>query len=60
MWLDTPQLILAVPYQEVARLVGQNERLRKSLDDLLELRKLKSRQMASLDLYFKNPLRDSG
>jgi len=56
MWLDTPQLILAVPYQEVARLVEQNELLRTSLDDLLELRKLKSRQMASLDLYFKKPL----
>ena len=55
-WLDTQQLILAVPYQEVARLVGQNHLLRKPLDDLLELRKLKSRQMASLDLYFTDPL----
>jgi hypothetical protein len=56
-WLDTKHLILAVPHQEVARLVGQNHFLRESLPDLLELRKLKARQMASLDLYFKNPLR---
>jgi zeta-carotene desaturase len=55
-WLDTEHLILAVPHQEVARLVGQNHLLRKRLPDLLELRKLKARQMASLDLYFKKPL----
>jgi len=55
-WLDTEHLILAVPHQEVARLVGQNHLLREFLPDLLELRKLKARQMASLDLYFKKPL----
>jgi hypothetical protein len=55
-WLDTKHLILAVPHQEVARLVGQNHLLRETLPDLLELRKLKARQMASLDLYFKKPL----
>jgi hypothetical protein len=49
-------LILAVPYVEVARLVERSELLRECLPDLLELRKLKSRQMASLDLYFKQPL----
>jgi hypothetical protein len=49
-------LILAVPYDEVARLVEQNPILRACVPDLLDLRKLRSRQMASLDLYFSHPL----
>jgi NAD(P)-binding Rossmann-like domain/Flavin containing amine oxidoreductase len=49
-------LILAVPYPEVVRLVQKNRLLRTWLPDLLDLRKLRSRQMASLDLYFKNAL----
>jgi zeta-carotene desaturase len=55
-WIRPKHLILAVPYSEVVRLVEKNELLRTHLPDLLELRKLRSRQMASLDLYFKDPL----
>jgi zeta-carotene desaturase len=49
-------LILAIPYDKVFSLVEHNPILRDTLPDLLELRKLRSRQMASLDLYFKKPL----
>jgi len=49
-------LILAIPYDKVFRLVERNALLCKYLPDLLELRKLRSRQMASLDLYFRKPL----
>jgi zeta-carotene desaturase len=49
-------LILAIPYDKVAELIEPNALLCTVLPDLLELRKLRSRQMASLDLYFKKPL----
>ena len=49
-------LILAIPYDKVFCLVEDNALLRETLPDLLELRKLRSRQMASLDLYFRKPL----
>ncbi len=54
--LRPKHVILAIPYDEVARLVEQNRLLRMCLPDLLDLRKLRSRQMASLDLYFSTPL----
>ena len=49
-------LILAIPYDKVVSLVECNATLRDCLPDLLELRKLRSRQMASLDLRFRKPL----
>lgn len=49
-------VILAVPCSEVLRVVEDNQLLRTHLPDLLALRKLQSRQMASLDLYFTRPL----
>jgi len=54
--LRPAHLILAIPYGDVAELVENNGWLRDYLSDLLELRKLRSHQMASLDLYFKKPL----
>lgn len=54
--LPVKHLILAVPYLEVARLVEHNQALRTAVPELLELRKLRSRQMASLDLYFPRAL----
>ena len=56
-WIDLDYLVLAVPYPEVVRLVEQNSRFRDAMPELLDLRRLRSRQMASLDLYFKHPLR---
>ncbi len=56
-WLKTKHLLLAVPYSVVATVVEQDAKLRRHLPELLSLRKLRSRQMASLDLYFHTPLR---
>lgn len=55
-WLQPDHLLLAVPYPEVFRVVEKSQPLRAILPQLLRLRKLKSRQMASLDLYFRTPL----
>ncbi len=54
--LQPDHLILAIPYDQVVKLVEKNGPLRNYLPDLLELRKLRSNQMASLDLYFNEPL----
>jgi hypothetical protein len=56
MPIDPGHLILAVPYQQVVRLVERNDTLRAAVPRLLEMRKLRERQMASLDLYFSQPL----
>jgi len=55
-WLDPEHLLLAVPYPAVFGIVENNPKLRESLPGLLKLRKLRSRQMASLDLYFPTAL----
>jgi flavin-dependent amine oxidoreductase len=54
--LSPKHLILTIPYGEVVKLVESSKGLREYVPDLLDLRKLRSHQMASLDLYFKNPL----
>lgn len=55
-WIDLDYLVLAVPYPDVIRLAQENHALRDALPELLDLRRLRSRQMASFDLYFKRPL----
>ena len=55
-WIDLDYLVLAIPYPDVVRLVEENSRFRQALPELLDLRRLRSRQMASLDLYLTRPL----
>lgn len=59
-WWEVDDLILAIPPQALADLVEQSPDLR-SVDQskglgLLDVRKLRSRQMASLDLHFRPAL----
>jgi hypothetical protein len=49
-------LVLAVPCLEVARLAEQTPRLHECAPELLRLRKLQSRAMASMDLHFPQAL----
>ena len=49
-------LLLAIPYEHVAELLRDNQFVQQQLPDMLDLNKLSSRQMASLDLYFRKPL----
>jgi hypothetical protein len=50
------QLILAVPHQQVATLLERNADLRERLPELSDLRLLRAKQMASLDLIFKKKI----
>jgi len=54
--LPVRRLILAVPHQQVAGLLEQNADLRRLRPDLRNLRLLRAKQMASLDLVFKTRL----
>lgn len=54
--LPVKKLILAVPHQQVAALLEQNTDLRRRLPELQSLRQLRAKQMASLDLIFKEKL----
>jgi hypothetical protein len=49
-------LLLTVPAPDVVSIVQASPSLRRAAPGLLELRKLRSKQMASLDVYFKRPL----
>lgn len=49
-------LLITVPHLDLASIVEQSPTLLDEAPGLLELRKLKSKQMASLDVYFKRPL----
>ena len=49
-------LLIAVPYPDLVEIVERSPSLRHEAPGLLELRKLRSRQMASLDLSFRRPL----
>jgi hypothetical protein len=51
-------LIMAIPPDALHRLVLGNPDLYRRAPDLLDLRRLRWRQMASLDLYFKRRLPD--
>jgi len=56
-WSNVDYLVVTVPPENLARIVERSPTLRSSAPRLLELRKLRSKQMASLDLYFDYPLR---
>jgi len=49
-------LLITVPHLNLASIVEQSPTLFTAAPGLLEVRKLKSKQMASLDLYFKRRL----
>jgi NAD(P)-binding Rossmann-like domain/Flavin containing amine oxidoreductase len=51
-------LLVTAPHGDVATIVEQSAPLRQLAPGLLSLRRLPSRQMASLDLYFRKPLMD--
>jgi hypothetical protein len=51
-------LIMAIPPEALHRLVLDNPDLYRRAPELLDLHRLRSRQMASLDLYFKRKLPD--
>jgi zeta-carotene desaturase len=51
-------LLVTAPHGDVATIVEQSPQLRQLAPGLLGLRKLSSKQMASLDLYFREPIRD--
>jgi hypothetical protein len=58
-WLllgDEDRLLMTVPPGDLASIVERSPSLRRHAPRLLELRKLKSKQMASFDLYFPRPL----
>jgi hypothetical protein len=58
-WLDLADedhLLVTVPCGDFASIVERSATLRLAAPRLLELRKLKSKQMASFDLYFRYPL----
>jgi phytoene dehydrogenase-like protein len=52
-WLAVENLILTVPHDALATLVARSPGLRAVAGELLEVRKLRSQQMASLDLYIR-------
>jgi zeta-carotene desaturase len=53
---DFDHLLVTVPFQDLVSIAERSPSLRERAPGLLELRKLRSKQMASLDLYFKRPL----
>ena len=55
-WDGVDHLLITVPHLDLASIVERSPTLRGAAPALLELRKLKSRQMASLDVYFRRPL----
>jgi hypothetical protein len=59
-WRDmaNKHLLITLPHGDLASIVERSPTLFDAAPSLLELRKLKSKQMASLDLYFRRPLAD--
>lgn len=59
-WWDmaNQHLLVTLPHGDLGSIVEQSRTLFGVAPGLLELRKLKSKQMASLDLYFRRPLAD--
>ena len=59
-WWDmaNQHLLVTLPHGDLASIVERSPTLFGVAPGLLELRKLKSKQMASLDLYFRRPLAD--
>ena len=59
-WDNVDYLVITVPHENLARIVERrgSHSLRSAAPRLLELRKLRSKQMASLDLYFNDALAD--
>lgn len=59
-WWDMAKrhLLITLPHGDLASIVERSPTLFGAAPALLELRKLKSKQMASLDLYFRRPLED--
>src|SRR5262249_17959005 len=55
-WGPVSHLLIAIPYPNLVEIVERSSSLRREAPGLLELRKLRSRQMASLDLSFRRPL----
>ena len=55
-WKDVDYLVVAVPREELASILVRSPALRRAAPRLLEVQKLRSKQMASLDLYFRRPL----
>lgn len=53
---DFDYLLVTLPPWDLASVVERSRDLRTRAPGLLELRNLRSRQMASLDVYFKRPL----
>jgi hypothetical protein len=51
-------LLVTMPHGNLASLVERSPRLLRKAPGLLMLRKLPSKQMASLDLYFREPIAD--
>jgi len=56
-WQPVDHLLVTIPCLDVADLTQRSRSLLQAAPGLLELRKLKSKQMASLDLYFRKPLK---
>lgn len=54
----TSFLLVTVPYGDFATIVEHSPQLRHQAPGLLGLRKLPSKQMASLDLFFREPIPD--
>jgi Flavin containing amine oxidoreductase len=57
-WDEFGSLLITVPPGDLVSIVEQSPSLRCAAPGLLDLRKLKSKQMASLDVYFRRPLAD--
>jgi Flavin containing amine oxidoreductase len=53
---DFSDLLVAIPAGDLIAVVERSPGLRQKAPGLLELKKLKAKQMASLDVYFKRPL----
>ena len=51
-------LLLTIPHGDLAAIVERSPDLRQVAPGLLSLRKLPAKQMASLDLYFREPIED--
>jgi zeta-carotene desaturase len=57
-WEKDAVLLVTVPHGDLAAIVEKSQTLRVHAPRLLELRKLTSRQLASLDVYFRRALPD--
>lgn len=57
-WDNDAVLLVTVPHGDLASIVERSQTLRVHAPRLLELRKLTSRQLASLDVYFRPALPD--